>query len=59
MFQPELYRESGANRAIGSGLKDTKVRIKVIHPDLSEIIQINWSLDKLDERLIDMQELCN
>ena len=55
-YEPELYREAGS---IGKGLKNTKVRIKVIHSEISEDFKINWSVDKLDARLIDMQDICN
>ena len=59
IFQPELYREKRADGTIGSGLASTNVRIKVVYPELSDDIKIHWSLDKLEGRLIDMQEICN
>jgi hypothetical protein len=55
-YQPELYREGGG---IGKGLQNTNVRVKVIYPDISEDFQIHWSFDKLEGRMIDMQEICN
>lgn len=30
------------------------MRVKVIYPDISDDININWDLDKLEERLVDM-----
>ena len=55
-YQPELYREGGG---IGKGLQSTNVRVKVIYPEISEDFQIHWSLDKLEGRMVDMQEICN
>lgn len=55
-YEPELYRDSGS---IGKGLKNTKVRIKVVYPEISEDFKIYWNVDKLDARLIDMQDICN
>jgi kinesin family member 13 len=55
-YQPELYREGGG---LGKGLQSTNVRVKVVYPELSEDFKIHWSLDKLEGRLIDMQEMCN
>jgi kinesin family member 13 len=55
-YQPELYREGGG---LGKGLQSTNVRVKVIYPDISEDFQIHWGLDKLEGRLVDMQEICN
>lgn len=56
MFQPELYREGGG---IAKGLQNTKVRVNVAYPNVSEDFKIYWSVDKLDGRLIDMQDICN
>lgn len=58
LFQPEIYRESG-RLSLGSGLDNTNVRIKVVYPDISDDFQIHWSRDKLDRRLVDMQDICN
>ena len=56
LYQPELYMEGGG---IGKGLQRTKVRVNVIYPNLSEDFKIYWGIDKLDARLIDMQDICN
>jgi kinesin family member 13 len=56
MYQPELYREGVG---IAKGLKNTKVRIRVVYPELSEDFKIYWSSEKLDARLVDMQDICN
>lgn len=56
IFQPELYREGGG---IGKGLQSTNVRVKVVYPDISDDFQIHWSLDKLEGRIVDMQEIFN
>jgi hypothetical protein len=53
-FQPELYRE-GAK----PGLASTNVRVKLIYPDIEEDFPITWAVDKLEERLVDMREVCN
>lgn len=53
-FQPELYRE-GAK----PGLASTNVRVKVIYPEIEEDFPITWAVDKLEERLVDMREVCN
>lgn len=58
-FEPELYREHDAAKSGAGGLMDTNVRVRVVYPDLSEDIKVTWSLDKMDSRLVDMQELCN
>lgn len=55
-YRPELYHEG---KEIGKGLQRSKVRVKVIYPDLSEDFKIYWDVEKLDGRLIDMQEICN
>ena len=57
LYQPELYMEGGGG--IGKGLQRTKVRINVIYPNLSEDFKVYWGIEKLDARLIDMQEICN
>ena len=56
IYQPELYREGGG---LGKGLQSTNVRVKVIYPEISEDFQIYWNLDKLEARIVDMQEICN
>jgi kinesin family member 13 len=53
-FQPDLYREGSS-----TGLSGTTVRIKVVYPDLDEDFPIYWSVDKLEERLVDMREIFN
>ena len=55
-YRPELYHEG---REIGKGLQSSKVRVKVVYPDLSEDFKIHWNIEKLDARLIDMQDICN
>jgi pSer/pThr/pTyr-binding forkhead associated (FHA) protein len=55
-YEPEIYREAGT---IGTGMKNTKVRVKVVHPEISEDFKIYWEINKLDARLIDMQDICN
>jgi hypothetical protein len=57
-FKPELFQDPNAERGIGKGMQNTRIRIRVKYPDLSEDIKIAWSIDKLDERLVDMQEIC-
>mmetsp|Transcript_18371 Transcript_18371/g.18347 ORF Transcript_18371/g.18347 Transcript_18371/m.18347 type:complete len:726 (+) Transcript_18371:426-2603(+) len=60
LFQPELYREADPGRTgVGTGLTSTKVRIRVTYPGLSDDFQIKWPLEKLEARLVDMQEICN
>ena len=56
-FLPELYREASADRTIGKGLQSTRVRVKLEYEGLSSDIHIQWALEKLEERLVDMQEL--
>ena len=56
-FMPELYRDASADRTIGKGLQSTKVRVKLEYEGLSSDIHIQWQLEKLEERLVDMQEL--
>jgi hypothetical protein len=58
-FQPELFRDVNAERSIGRGLQSTSIRVKVVYPEVSEDLQIKWPLDKLEERLVDMQEIFN
>ena len=53
-FQPELYREGSK-----PGLASTNVRVKVIYPEIEEDFPIVWAVDKLEERLVDMREVCN
>lgn len=53
-FKPELYRE-GAQ----VGLASTNVRVKVVYPDLDEDFPVQWPVGKLEERLVDMREICN
>lgn len=55
-YEPELYREAGS---IGKGLRSTRVRVKVVHPEISEDFKISWEIEKLDARLIDMQDICS
>jgi hypothetical protein len=57
-FRPELYQDPTAERGIGKGMQNTRIRIRVKYPDLSEDIKITWNPDKLGERLVDMQEMC-
>ena len=56
-FLPELYRDASADRTIGKGLQSTRVRVKLEYEGLSSDIHIQWALEKLEERLVDMQEL--
>ena len=53
-FQPELYRE-GSKLGLGS----TNVRVKVLYSGVDEDFPINWPVAKLEERLVDMREICN
>lgn len=53
-FQPELYREGSK-----PGLASTNVRVKVIYPEIEEDFPITWNVSKLEERLVDMREVCN
>ena len=53
-FQPELYREGSK-----IGLASTNVRIKVAYPDVDEDFPLYWSVSKLEERLVDIREICN
>ncbi|CAG9327700.1 unnamed protein product [Blepharisma stoltei] len=60
IFQPELYRDNSLNSGRpGTGMQQTQVRVKVLIPDISDDFQIHWPLDKLEARLIDMQEISN
>lgn len=56
-FTPELFEDNTAGRAPGRGFQNTRVRVRVLYEGLSPDLQIHWDLDKLDERLVDMQEL--
>lgn len=53
-FKPELFRDG-----TGHGLASTNVRIKVIYPDVDEDFPLTWPVGKLEERLVDMREICN
>jgi hypothetical protein len=57
-FRPEMYQDPTAERGIGKGMQNTRIRTRVKYPDLSEDIKITWNPDKLGERLVDMQEMC-
>ena len=53
-FKPELYIEGSKH-----GLAGTNVRVKVLYPDVDEDFPITWPVGKLEERLVDMREVCN
>lgn len=54
-FRPEILRQSDG---VSGGMASAKVVVKVQYPDISDDIKIHWNLDKLEERLVDMQEIC-
>ena len=58
-FGPVLQREGDGSGSMGSGLQNTTVKVRVFFPGLGDEIPIYWDLDKLDNRLVDVQDLCN
>jgi hypothetical protein len=56
-FKPEFYKAPGPDGRVGKGYEGTKVRMRVLLPELDESVKLYWEADKLEGRIPDMTEM--
>ena len=56
-FKPEFYKAPGPNGRIGKGYEGTKVRMRVLLPELDDSVKLYWEAEKLEGRIPDMTEM--